>query len=152
MDKSNRTRARSIAGPFALGGDVLARNPATVPCVSSAEVAAMNTPMPAALPYEFPELALAQGMNQDQRTVYFNAFSRSRKDVTAAVLLAVFLGGFGAHRFYMGEIGWGVVYVLFSWTCIPMIAGLVEAFLMPERVRIYNVVQAQILAAQVRAG
>lgn len=112
----------------------------------------MNTPMPVALPYEFPELALAQGMNQDQRAIYFNAFSRSRKDVTTAVLLAVFLGGFGAHRFYMGEIGWGVVYLLFGWTMIPVIAGLVEAFLMPERVRVYNAVQAQILAAQVRAG
>lgn len=109
----------------------------------------MNTPMPASLPYEFPELALAQGMNQNQRAIYFNAFSRTRKDVTAAVLLAVFLGGFGAHRFYMGEIGWGVAYLLFSWTGIPMVAGWVEAFFLPERVRIYNVVQAQILAGQV---
>lgn len=111
----------------------------------------MNTPMPAALPYEFPELAFAQGMNPNQRAVYFNAFARSRKDVAAAVLLAIFLGGFGAHRFYMGEIGWGVVYLLFSRTAIPMIAGLVEAFLMPERVRVYNAVQAHMLAAQVRA-
>ena len=110
----------------------------------------MNTPMTAALPYEFPELALAQGMNDRQRAIYFNAFSRSRKDVTTGVLLAAILGGVGAHRFYMGEIGWGIAYVLFSWTALPMLAGLIEAFFMPERVRIYNAVQAQMLAAQVQ--
>lgn len=112
----------------------------------------MNTPMAAALPYEFPELALAQGMNDQQRALFFSSFARTRKDTTTGVLLAVLLGGFGAHRFYLGEIGWGVVYLLFGWTGIPVIAGFVEAFFMPERVRVYNFVQAQMLAAQIRAG
>jgi len=111
----------------------------------------MNTPMPAALHYEFPELAFAQGMDDRQRAVFFNAFSRTRKDVITGVLLALLLGGIGAHRFYMGEIGWGIVYLLFSWTAIPMIAGFVEAFLMPNRVRAFNAVQAQILAVQVQS-
>ncbi len=111
----------------------------------------MNTPMPAALPYDFPELAFAQGMDDRQRAVFFNAFAHARKDVTTGVLLALLLGGIGAHRFYMGEIGWGIVYILFSWTAIPMIAGFVEAFLMPNRVRVFNAVQAQILASQVQA-
>lgn len=109
----------------------------------------MNTPMPAALPYEYPELAFAQGMDNRQRAVFFTAFSRTRKDVTTGVLLSLLLGGLGAHRFYMGEIGWGVVYLIFSWTAIPMFAGFVEAFLMPDRVRAFNAVQAHILAAQV---
>ncbi len=111
----------------------------------------MNTPMPAALPYDFPELAFAQGMDDRQRAVFFNAFAHTRKDVTTGVLLALLLGGIGAHRFYMGEIGWGIVYILFSWTAIPMIAGFVEAFLMPDRARVFNAIQAQILAAQVQA-
>jgi TM2 domain-containing membrane protein YozV len=112
----------------------------------------MNTPMPAALPYEYPELAFAQGMDDRQRAVYFNAFSGTRKDVTTGVLLALLLGGIGAHRFYMGEIGWGVVYLLFSWTAIPMFVGFIEAFLMPERVRAFNAVQAHMLAVEVRAN
>lgn len=51
----------------------------------------------------------------------------SPKDRTVAVLLALFLGFIGAHKFYLGQPGWGVLYVLFSWTMIPFLAGLVEA-------------------------
>lgn len=60
------------------------------------------------------------------------------KDTTTGVLLSVFLGGFGAHRFYLGQPGIGLIYLLFIWTLIPSLLGLVEAFFMPERVRAYN--------------
>lgn len=60
------------------------------------------------------------------------------KDATVGTLLAVFLGGFGAHRFYLGENGIALIYLLFFWTLIPSLAGLVEAFFMPDRVREYN--------------
>jgi TM2 domain-containing membrane protein YozV len=59
------------------------------------------------------------------------------KDTTTGVLLAVFLGGFGAHRFYLGD-KIGFLYLLLVWTLIPSVISLFEAFLMPERVRAYN--------------
>jgi TM2 domain-containing membrane protein YozV/ribosomal protein L37E len=43
-----------------------------------------------------------------------------------AALLALILGGLGAHKFYLGEIGLAIVYLLFSWTFIPAIVGLIE--------------------------
>ncbi|BAW96439.1 hypothetical protein NIES970_13670 [[Synechococcus] sp. NIES-970] len=46
---------------------------------------------------------------------------------TSAAVLAFFLGGVGVHKFYLGEIGWGIVYAIFFWTYIPTIAGFVEA-------------------------
>lgn len=51
---------------------------------------------------------------------------RGNKSKAAATLLGVFLGGFGAHKFYMGSWGWGIVYLLTCWTYIPFIAALVE--------------------------
>lgn len=42
------------------------------------------------------------------------------------VLLALFLGGIGAHKFYAGKIGAGVCYLLFFWTGIPAFIALIE--------------------------
>jgi TM2 domain-containing membrane protein YozV len=35
-----------------------------------------------------------------------------QKNKITAVLFAVFLGAFGAHKFYLGSWGWGLVYLL----------------------------------------
>ncbi len=45
----------------------------------------------------------------------------------AAALLALFLGAFGFHRFYLGQ-WWGIFYLLFFWTYIPSLVSLVETF------------------------
>ena len=47
----------------------------------------------------------------------------------AAAIFAILLGSFGVHRFYLGQIGWGILYVLFCWTLIPAVAGLIEGIL-----------------------
>ena len=47
----------------------------------------------------------------------------------AAAIFAIIFGSFGVHRFYLGQIGWGILYVLFCWTLIPAVAGLIEGIL-----------------------
>ncbi|MCL6239409.1 MULTISPECIES: TM2 domain-containing protein [Acinetobacter] len=49
-----------------------------------------------------------------------------QKSRIVAALLAFFLGGFGIHKFYLGRIGWGIVYLLFCWTFIPSIVAFIE--------------------------
>ncbi len=48
------------------------------------------------------------------------------KNKVVAAVLAFFLGGFGVHRFYLGQ-WWGIFYVLLFWTLIPGLVALVEA-------------------------
>lgn len=40
--------------------------------------------------------------------------------------LAIFLGSFGAHKFYQGKTIQGIIYFLLSWTTLPMWISLVE--------------------------
>ncbi|OAL76478.1 hypothetical protein AY608_08805 [Acinetobacter terrae] len=48
------------------------------------------------------------------------------KNWIIAAILAFFLGGFGVHKFYLGQIGWGIVYLIFCWTFIPAIVAFIE--------------------------
>ncbi len=51
------------------------------------------------------------------------------KNKVVAAILAFFLGGLGIHRFYLGHIGMGILYFIFSWTGIPSVVGIIEGVL-----------------------
>jgi TM2 domain-containing membrane protein YozV len=46
-----------------------------------------------------------------------------------AIVLALFLGWLGAHRFYLGQVGAGVIYLLILWFFPPLVIvlGLIDA-------------------------
>ncbi|ARR10517.1 hypothetical protein Vc3S01_p40031 (plasmid) [Vibrio campbellii] len=48
------------------------------------------------------------------------------KSKMSAALLALFLGGLGAHKFYLGRKGWGIAYLLMFWTAIPAMIAFIE--------------------------
>ncbi len=52
------------------------------------------------------------------------------KDKTTAALLAILLGGLGIHKFYLGKGALGLLYLVFCWTFIPAIIGLIEGILL----------------------
>lgn len=51
---------------------------------------------------------------------------RGQKDKSTAGILALLLGGIGVHKFYLEQPGLGVLYLLFCWTFIPALIGLIE--------------------------
>ena len=48
------------------------------------------------------------------------------KSKTTAILLSFFLEGLGVHRFYLGQIGLGFLYLIFFWTFIPLFVSLID--------------------------
>ena len=72
-----------------------------------------------------------------------------RRDEVVGVLLALLLGCFGVHHFYLGRTGLGILYLCFFWTGIPAILGLIECFFMPGRVRRFNWGLTQFLLSRV---
>lgn len=66
-----------------------------------------------------------------QQPVYVSGINPSWpvKNKMAAGLLAIFLGCFGVHKFYLGKIGMGILYLLFFWTGIPALIGFIEGII-----------------------
>src|SRR4051812_39675913 len=51
------------------------------------------------------------------------------KDKLVAAILAFFLGAIGVHRFYLGQILYGFLYLLFCWTFIPAVIAFIDFIL-----------------------
>src|SRR5215470_14824275 len=91
-------------------------------------------------------------LTDEQRAVFYAQMSAVQKDEVVGVLLALFLGTFGAHHFYLRRPGLGILYIVFCWTGIPTIISIVECFFMPSRVRQFNLALATYFASQVAAS
>ncbi len=94
-----------------------------------------------------PILMNLPAMTDQQRDSFLSTYAAEQKSEVAGVLFAVFLGGFGAHHFYLRRMGLGVLYLVFGVTGIPWLIALFEAFFMPARVRQYNAELSSYLAA-----
>lgn len=59
------------------------------------------------------------------------AYFTNKKRMTAGFLALIpFLGGIGIHKFYLGQTGKGILYLIFSWTYIPTLIGIYEGIIM----------------------
>ena len=54
----------------------------------------------------------------------------SGRNRTVAALLAILLGWIGVHKFYLGRMNAGVVYLLFCWTTIPFFLGIIDGIVL----------------------
>ncbi len=46
-----------------------------------------------------------------------------------AGFLAIFFGGIGIHKFYLGKVFQGILYLVFCWTYIPVIISFIEGII-----------------------
>lgn len=53
----------------------------------------------------------------------------SEDDQIVAGVLALLLGGIGVHKFYLGRMKQGLLFLLLSWTFIPGIIAFIEGIL-----------------------
>lgn len=69
---------------------------------------------------------IAQNQNSNNYDDYCATNSKKVVNKVLYVILAVFFGGIGIHKFYSGKTTKGIIYILFSWTGIPTIIGTIE--------------------------
>ncbi|MCY3809500.1 MAG: TM2 domain-containing protein [Gemmatimonadetes bacterium] len=96
-------------------------------------------------------LSNLKGLSEQERHLFQTEFQTGKKDPALGLILCLLLGGIGAHRFYLGEVGLGVVYLCFCWTFIPAIIALVELFMIMARVRRYNATLADNITIKLKA-
>jgi len=68
----------------------------------------------------------------DQFTAAVNQFAPmagQQHNKLVAGLLAIFLGTFGVHKFYLGQSVQGILYLIFCWTGIPTVVGIIEGIM-----------------------
>jgi TM2 domain-containing membrane protein YozV len=56
-------------------------------------------------------------------------YPQTGRNKVVAGLLAIFLGGLGIHKFYLGKPVSGILYLIFFWTFIPAIIAFIEGII-----------------------
>lgn len=95
-------------------------------------------------------MLMTTDLEPQEQAVFNTEFTSVRKDKTVGFLLTLFLGGLGAHRYYLGETGLGIVYTLFFWTAIPALVAFIELFLIGRRIDRYNSEKAQAIVSKIK--
>ena len=68
----------------------------------------------------------SQPQHTEVRYVASEGSGFSGKSKVVAALFAIFLGSLGIHKFYLGKVGMGILYLLFCWTFIPGFVSFIE--------------------------
>lgn len=69
-------------------------------------------------------------LNEENKTTYTNGTDiKMNNKKLAYIVLAILLGNFGVHKFISGNTGAGVLYLIFFWSGIPGIIGVIEGVL-----------------------
>jgi TM2 domain-containing membrane protein YozV len=75
-----------------------------------------------------PIAAIRATLTFDQQTQFDKLFARREKKVGVATLLSMpLLGTFGVEQFYLGNVGSGIVRLIFFWTLVPTFSALFDA-------------------------
>ncbi|MCP1169483.1 TM2 domain-containing protein [Limimaricola litoreus] len=81
-------------------------------------------------------------MSDFSRAPSTDAVHRGHKTLSTAMLLAVFLGPFGAHRFYMGQRGTATMMLMLAVTLVGLVVTalwlLIDLPRLPAMVRRHN--------------
>ena len=55
---------------------------------------------------------------------------KGNRDKNVAAMLAFFLGVFGVHKFYLNDVGKGILFLVFFWTALPMMLGIIDCIIL----------------------
>ncbi len=89
---------------------------------------------------------LMSEMSEEQAMYFANVYRQRRRDETVTLIMALagFLGVAGVHRFYLGQIGMGLVYFFTYGFC--MLGTIIDLFNHKSMTAAFNKAQADDVA------
>jgi len=101
------------------------------------------------------QLVVAQilkNLNEEQAEQFANVYRKRRKDETMTLMttLLAFIGIAGVNRFYLGQIGMGLAYLLTAGFCL--IGTIIDLFNYKSLAGKYNETQALQVAELIRGA
>ena len=97
---------------------------------------------------EAVELALMQQLTPEQRMLFQIQYAAAKKNPDTAVIMALF----SLSRFYLGDVGLGVLQWFFNLMFIGLFWVIADIFTAKYRANTYNVLKARQVAAMVGAS
>ena len=83
------------------------------------------------------ELAnMQQGLTDQQKMLFMSQYNSDKKDRTLALILSILLGTLGIDRFYIGDMGIGILKLLTAGVC--GILYIIDWFMIMGKADEYN--------------
>jgi TM2 domain-containing membrane protein YozV len=95
-------------------------------------------------------LAMQQGLTDQQKLIFMSQYNSEKKDRATGLILAVLIGKFGVDRFYLNDIGMGILKFITLGGCL--IWWVVDWFTVQGRVDEYNRRKAQEILLAVKVS
>ena len=83
-------------------------------------------------------LNILKDLSQDEMMLFQIEYNNQKKSGSIAMLLSLLLGSIGMNFFYLDEWFLGILCVLFCWTGIPFVIGVINSFFQFSKVKRYN--------------
>lgn len=97
------------------------------------------------------ELAnMQQGLTDQQKILFQTQYNSVKKDRTIALILSILLGTLGIDRFYVGDLGMGILKLLTAG--LFGVLWVIDWFLIMGRADRYNGNKAQEILAAIKSG
>ena len=97
-----------------------------------------STRDPGLLQLDSSILKIKEELSEEESINFQIQYQRKKKSVSTGLFLSILLGGWGSHKFWLGENKSGVIYFLLVWTLIPVFLGWIDACFMGKTISTYN--------------
>ena len=95
-------------------------------------------------------VSMQEGLTDQQKMLFMSQYNSDKKDRTLALILSILLGTLGIDRFYIGDMGIGILKLLTAGVC--GILWIIDWFMIMGKADEYNRSKARDILAAIKVS